>query len=117
MEFDEALKNQQDPTTGTGIPCAVCGQPLPARTTEWEGQPVHVVCPGVDYTCISKDMHPYHGMIFWNEAVPGGVYAHHPEVSLEELEEVAAVYGLTPTPYSDEQGSTNEQGWPLFMVE
>ena len=103
MEFDEALKNQQDPTTGTGIPCAVCGQPLPARTTEWEGQPVHVVCPGVDYTCISKDMR--------------GVYAHHPEVSLEELEEVAAVYGLTPTPYSDEQGSTNEQGWPLFMVE
>lgn len=113
----EALRNLSDPETGTGIPCSVCGKPLPVRVTEWEGEPVHVTCPDVDYTSISKDMHPYHKMIFWNEVLPCGVYARHPETSLEDLTEDAEAYGFTLVPYSDEEGSTNEMGWPLFMTE
>lgn len=113
--FAEALRKANDPATGSGALCGACGKPLPERTTEWEDLTVHVVCPGIDYVRIGKDMHPYHRHIFWGEVVPGGYYSRHPEVPWEDVVEEARDndYIIKECP---EEGPDPDTGWPSFTV-
>lgn len=113
--FTEALRKANDPATGSGAPCAACGKPLPERTTDWKRQPVHVVCPDIDYTRIDKGMHPYHRHIFWGEVVPYGYYSRHPEVPWGDVVEEAESHGWA-IKECPEEGPDLKTGWPAFTV-
>lgn len=72
--------------------CAVCKTEVTGQTSTWDGEIVHLVCPGVDYLTLPTNA--YHAHIFWNEAVPGGYYGYNPEIPWEEVERQAKTYRL-----------------------
>lgn len=83
--------------------CVACGTKIEGKQVEWEGEPVHLVCPSMDHGVIPKG-HPYHSHLFWHNVVPYGIYLRNPEMSDEELLEEAASWGTSIRLESSEDG-------------